>query len=141
MANQNYDQLAELVAQGKLLWTLDRILALLAEGVVFTASDTKLSALGASVPARFRVPISGRMMAGRSALGAAVVYEDVPPGVAYQVLVVQDDERGDFNLLAYIDVDSQGLDLSVDNPGTLIVRPVALDPPTGPPTTGVWLTF
>jgi hypothetical protein len=143
MANQNYDQLAELVASGKLNWTGDLITAFLGEGVVFNAADTKLSALGVSFPPSRRAIITGRTMSGRNALGAAVIFNDVGAQIDFQVLVTQDDGAGDANLLAFLDVDNEAQPLSVENPGSLIVRPVALDPenPEAPPTTGVWLQF
>ena len=142
MANRNYDQLQDLVLQQKLNWQGDNIRALLVEGAVFNATDKTLADLGVSVTPSRNVPIQGRFLDGRDAYGQPALYDQVPEDTTFQVVLVKDDGSGNPLLLAFIDVNEQGEDLTMENSGTLIIRPSkAGTDPTKPPLTGVWLVF
>lgn len=140
MANQNYDQVADLFAQGKLHWETDSILALLVTNGVFDASNETLADLVHQ--ARSVQPINGRWIDPDGlAMGLPVAFAKASQGIPFQVVVVQDTGNGDPNLLAFIDTNADDSPITVQNSGTLIVRPVLPEEPPSdqPPTIGVWM--
>jgi hypothetical protein len=140
MANQNYDQVATLYAQGALSWEKDSIIALLCTGATFGASDKTVADLGGE---RYGAqPIQQRWFADGSAMGLPVAFQKVAAGLEYQVVVAQDVGNNNPNLLAFIDANADDDPITVQATGTLIIRPVLPDievPPERPPTIGVWL--
>jgi hypothetical protein len=144
VSNQNYDQVSDLVTQGKLLWATDLISALLTQSAAFDAGHTRLSQTGGSFITQ--APIPGRYVAeGGKAMGLPATFPKVASGQEFQVLIVRNDGSMDPQLLAFLDEDSQGNPITVQRSGTLIVRPsqenlpVPPDTMEPPPTTGFWL--
>lgn len=138
MANSKYSQVIDLLATGKLNWATQNIQAALMEGAVFNEAHRKLSQVGSPVD---RQPIQGRSVTGGAFLGYAVAFPRTGPG-QYQVVVMQDDGL-DPNLLAWYDTNEEDDALTVENEGTLVVRPVVVPddlPPDSPSTTRVWMT-
>jgi hypothetical protein len=139
MANQNYDQVAELFAQGKLSWEQNVIVALLRTGTTFDASAKTTADLdGAQLTSQ---RITGRWFSEGLAMGLPVAYPRVSQDTEYQIVVAQD-SGGDPVVLAFIDTNADDSPITVQRTGTLIVRPVLPDitvPPEQPPTIGVWL--
>jgi hypothetical protein len=78
-------------------------------------------------------------------MGQPAVFQQVAPGQPYQVMVTQDDGRGDPRLLAFIDQDQNGSVIVAQRRGSLIVRPsqenvpVPPDMMEEPPIVGFWL--
>jgi hypothetical protein len=140
MANQNYDQVAELFAQGKLSWERDAIIALLCVGADFDASNKTVADLAGN---RYGVqPIQGRWFSETLAMGLPVAFQKVPAGAEFQVVVAQDVGNNNPNLLAFINANADDSPITVQRTGTLIIRPVlpAIEvPPERPPTIGVWM--
>ena len=140
MANQNYDQVAELFVQGKLSWELDSIIALLCAGDTFDASAKTVADL---VGTRYGVqPIQGRWFSESLAMGLPVAFQKVAAGPEYQIVVAQDVGNNNPNLLAFIDANADDSPITVQRTGTLIIRPVLPPievPPERPPTIGVWM--
>lgn len=142
MANQNYDQLGELFAQGKLGWETDSIVALLYEGATFDASDKTV----ADLPGQQRgvQPIHGRWYSNGYAMGLPVAFQKVSAGTEFQVVLAQNVGNNNPNLLAFIDSGADDSPITVQRTGTLIIRPVLSPievPPERPPTIGVWLRY
>ena len=140
MANRNYDQVAELYAQGKLSWEQDAIIALLCVGETFDASAKTVADLAGS---RVAVQsIQQRWFYDGLAMGLPVAFQKVSSGVEFQVLVAQDTGNNNPNLLAYIDANADDSPITVARTGTLIIRPVLPPvevPPERAPTIGVWM--
>lgn len=137
--NQNYDQVAELFAQGKLSWERDAILALLRINEVFDASAKTVADLpGQNIATE---AIQGRWLNGSEAMGLPAAFQKVSSGLEYQIVVVQNTGNGNPNLLAFIDANTDDSPITVQNTGTLIIRPVMPNTvlPDRPPTIGVWL--
>lgn len=144
MSNQNYDQVPALVSSRQLRWGYDKIDALLMEGAVYHNTDERVSQAGGK-QAR-SAPIQGRWVNDLNyAMGQPAVFPQVEPGQPFQVLVTQDDGRGDPRLLAFIDQDQNGSVIVAQRRGTLIVRPsqenvpVPPDMMEEPPIVGFWL--
>lgn len=144
MSNQNYDQVTDLVAQGSLHWDTDQIVALLVTGAAFDGAHLRLSDVGASYVTS--APIQGRWIGeGGMAMGLPAAFQKVLSEQEYQVLVAQDDGRGNPVLLSFMNEDTDGNVIAVQRTGTLIVRPSQENLPTPPetvtppPTTGFWL--
>jgi hypothetical protein len=78
-------------------------------------------------------------------MGQPAVFQQVAAEPVYQVLVTQDDGRGDNRLLAFIDQDQNGTEITVQRAGSLIIRPsqenvpVPPDMMEQPPIVGFWL--
>jgi len=140
MANQNYDQVAELFVQGKLSWETDAIIALLCVGETFNASAKTVGDLGGN---RYGVqPIQGRWFDSGLAMGLPVAFQKVSASAGYQIVVAQDVGNNNPNLLAFIDANADDSPITVQRTGTLIIRPVLPPvevPPERPPTIGVWM--
>lgn len=137
--NQNYEQVAELYAQGKIHWESDKIVAMLCTETTFEASDKTVGDLdGQRVAIQ---PISGRHFAGSLGMGLPVVFQYVGQGLEYQIIVALDDGMDDPKLLSFIDSNADDSPITLQRSGTLIIRPVLPStPPSGqPPTIGVWL--
>lgn len=147
MANQNYDQVPQLYAQGKLSWTQDAILAVLVTDGVFDAAQKTVAELVGS--RRATAPIPGRFMGpDGAAMGLPVTFPKAGSGIEYQVVLVKDTGNNDPLLLAYVDADMNDNPITILRSGTLIVRPVLpAEPPVPPdnvvlpPTTGVWMNL
>ena len=140
MANQNYEQVAELLAQGKLSWESDLIVAMLCQGETFDSSAKTVADLVGVRKAVQR--IDGRWFSDGLAMGLPVAFQKVQAMTEFQVVVAQDVGNNNPNLLAYIDVNADDSPITVRQTGTLIIRPVLPDievPPERPPTIGVWM--
>lgn len=140
MANQNYDQVAELLAQGKLSWESDLIIAMLCQGESFDGSAKTVADLAGTRKAVQR--IDGRWYSDGLAMGLPVAFQKVAAGLEFQIVVAQDDGRNNPNLLAYIDANADDSPITIQRTGTLIIRPVLPSievPPERPPTIGVWM--
>jgi hypothetical protein len=137
--NENYDQVAEFYAQGKLSWEKDAIIALLRSGETFDPSAKTVADLSGVHQAVER--IQGRWFSEGMAMGQPVAFQKVGAGIEFQVVVAQDVGNNNPNLLAFIDTNQSGSPITVQHPGTLIVRPVLPpEPPDDrPPTIGVWM--
>ena len=140
MPNSKYAQVTDLLAQGKLRWATDMIEARLVSGSSFDAADKTLADVGSSISSS---PIQGRWVAeGGNFMGQPVFFGSVQAGT-YQVVVVQLMGSGDAaaNVLAYYDSDENDSPLTLDNDGTLAVRPSLLpDQPEGTPQTSrLWM--
>lgn len=120
--NQNYDQVAEMYAQGKLSWEKDAILALLRTGETFDASAKTVADL--SGESRGVQPIQGRWFSKGLAMGLPVAFQKVSAGLEFQIVVVQNTGNGNPNLLAFIDGNADDSPITVQATGTLIIRPV-----------------
>lgn len=137
MANAKYSQVTDLLAAGKLNWAINSIEAGLMRGATFNDTQRKLSEVGAPVA---RAPIQGRSVSGSAFLGYAVAFPRVAAG-EYQVIVMQND-GSDPNLLAWYDTDEEDGALSIENEGTLVIRPVVTPddlPPDSTSTIRVWM--
>lgn len=137
MANAKYSQVVDLLAAGKLNWATNNIQAGLLEGATFNAAQRKLSEVGQPVA---RVPIQGRSVSGNAFLGYAAAFPRVAAG-EYQVVVMQD-TGSDPNLLAWYDTDEGAGPLTIENEGTLVLRPVVVPddlPPDSTSTVRVWM--
>ena len=142
MANQKYDNLGVLLAQGRLNWVSGRIAALLCKGVSFTSTDKVVTdALTPSGTTQVASsPVNGRTLSEDGAfLGYPVTFNRMAKEVDYQMLLVLDEGTGNPSLLAYFDTSSDDDPLRMQNNGTLIVRPVEVQPPPDPPILGLWL--
>lgn len=139
MANQNYDQVAELYAQGNLSWEQDAIVAFLYTGEVFDPAAKTVADLTGQRKASQR--IDGRFFIDGLALGLPAAFQKVGAGPEYQIIVAQDTGNNDPNLLSFIDANSDGTPITVQRTGTLIIRPVlpSVEVPDRPPTIGVWM--
>lgn len=139
MANQNYDQVAELYAQGKLSWEQDAIIAMLCTGESFDASAKTVADLAGERAAV--QPIFGRYFEDGNAMGLPVAFQKVAANTEFQIVVAQDVGNNNPNLLAFIDVNADDSPITLQRTGTLIIRPVlpATPPADKPPTIGVWL--
>lgn len=140
MANENYDQVATLYAQGKLSWEYDAIVALLCTNAAFDSSVKTVADLAGERKAV--QAIQGRWFSEGNAMGLPVAFQKVAAGPEYQVVVVQDVGNNNPNLLAFIDTNADDSPITVQHTGTLIIRPVLPPievPPERPPTIGVWM--
>jgi hypothetical protein len=140
MANQNYDQVATLFAQGKLSWETDAIIALLCVNEEFDPSAKTVADLAGE--RRAVQPIHGRWFSEGNAMGLPVAFQKVAADTEYQIVVAQDTGNNNPNLLAFIDANGDGSPITVQRTGTLIIRPVLPPvevPPERPPTIGVWM--
>jgi hypothetical protein len=140
MANQNYEQVAELFAQGKLSWETDAIIAMLCTDVAFDPSAKTVADMGGE--RRAVQPIQGRWFSEGNAMGLPVAFQKVGAGIDYQIVVAQDVGNNNPNLLAFIDANADDSPITVQRTGTLIIRPVLPPvevPPERPPTIGVWM--
>ena len=140
MANQNYEQVAELLAQGKLSWETDLIIAMLCVNETFDGSAKTVADLSGQRVAVQR--IDGRWYSDGLAMGLPVAFQKVAAGGEYQILVAQDVGNNNPNLLAFIDANADDSPITVQRTGTLIIRPVLPPvevPPERPPTIGVWM--
>ena len=140
MSNTKYTQVMSLLAAGRLNWSADMIQAVLVKDATFDAADKVLSDVGTA----FRtVPITGRLVYGRSFLGDAVFFPDVEADQVYQVIIVQNLGTQDPNVLGWYDITLDDQEILVTTPGTLVVRPaVVADDGTGPPpsdTARIWM--
>lgn len=140
MANSKYTQVTEMLTQGRLNWPSDSILAVLVKGASFNAGHKVLTDLGTASVAV--APIQGRLVAteGQCA-GQPALFSRVGADQDYQLVVVQNVNNNNPNLLAWYDTNEEGAAIRLENAGTLVVRPAALDPiPEGAPaTTRVWI--
>lgn len=141
MANTKYDQVMDLLAEGKLNWRVNDIRASLVQGTTFDAADTKLSDVGGAV---YSTAIQGRTVAtGGKLLGFPAIYQAIQPG-EYQLVVHQYIPAlgPDQVVLAYYDTDGAGDPLVLEAPGTLFVRPVLVGVPGNAPAgSGIWMTL
>ena len=140
MANQNYDQVADLLAQGKLSWENDLIIAMLCTNETFDSSAKTVADLAGERSAVQR--IDGRWYSDGLAMGLPVAFQKVSAGLDFQIVVAQDVGNNNPNLLAFIDVNADDSPINIQRTGTLIIRPVLPDitvPPERPPTIGVWM--
>ena len=137
--NQNYEQTAELFAQGKLSWETDAIVAILYTGAVFDPVNKVTADLTGQRKAVQRV--DGRYFLDGLAMGLPAAFQKVPAATPFQVVVCQDIGNNNPNLLAFIDANADGSPITVQRPGTLIIRPVlpSIEVPDRPPTIGVWM--
>jgi hypothetical protein len=133
-----------LVSQRLLFWDRDQIKALLMQGAAYVGTHERVSQAGGSVVSV--APINGRWINEFNyAMGQPAVFQQVAPGQPYQVMVTQDDGRGDPRLLAFIDQDQNGSVIVAQRRGSLIVRPsqenvpVPPDMMEEPPIVGFWL--
>lgn len=145
MSNQKYSQVTDLLVQGRLRWATDAISAMLYSGATFDAAAKRASELG--VRPIVTVPILGRTVGeGGAALGFPATFQQASPDIDYQVVVGLDDGTHDLLLLAFIDANEADETLTVQRPGSLIVRPVeavtvVIDSKSVslPPTMGMWM--
>jgi hypothetical protein len=144
VSNQNYDQVPALVSQRLLFWDQDQIKALLMQGATYVGTHERVSQAGGSVVSS--APILGRWINEFGYfMGQPAVFQQVAAEPVYQVLVTQDDGRGDNRLLAFIDQDQNGTEITVQRAGSLIIRPsqenvpVPPDMMEQPPIVGFWL--
>ena len=138
MANSKYSQVIDLLAAGRLNWANNNIQAGLLRGATFDGSQKKLSQVGQPVA---REQIQGRSVAAGAFLGYAVAFPRVAAG-EYQVVVMQDN-GSDPDLLAWYDTDETDGPLTIENEGTLVIRPVVVPddlPPDSTSTIRVWMT-
>lgn len=141
MANSKYTQVATLLAQGKLNWVGDQILACLVSGATFDAANTVLSQVGAM--ALYTSPVQGRWVTDAGEfMGNPAVFMGVTEGRTYQMILVQNTNDGDPKTLAWYDIDENDATFTIDNTGTLIIRPsVLVNIPEGQPSDSrVWMT-
>jgi len=137
MANQKYDNLNVLLAQGKLNWSGDVIKAVLLQGASFTAAHTKLSEVGTEINSCM---MTGRYVDETGAMyGNPAVFDAVDEGTGYQVVLCKYVGASDPDVLAWFDVDDAGNGLEMSNHGTFLLRPVVNGTPTQGPLTGIWL--
>jgi hypothetical protein len=141
MANQKYNNLTVLMTTGGLNWPSDPIDAYLMKGAVYDATDVTLPDVGASQV--LRVPVGSRMVGSTGALlGAPVSFNRVPKDETFQVIIAKD--RGPVGpplVLAFYDEDNEDQPLTLQNNGTLIVRPELATDPELPPQVGVWVAI
>lgn len=128
MANQKYDQVIDMLAEGRLRWQTDEILAVLVKDGTFDKTDTVLSQVGtvqgvSSIQGRVVVP-------GGNFLGYAAFFSDIQADQEFQVVVVQQIGNGDPYTLAWYDTDENDDPIILQNTGTLVVRPALLDSQT-----------
>jgi hypothetical protein len=147
VSNKNYDQVTDLLAQGKLRWDIDAIAAVLVKDGAYDPAHKRLTDVGAVF--QTSAPIQGRWIGENgAAMGLPAIFNKVAGGQEYQVLVVQEDGGINPVLLAYMDEDAEGDVITIQRTGSLIVRPQQgvvqplIEPvQTPPPTTGVWMTL
>jgi len=120
--NQNYDQLADLIAQDKFSWERDTINAMLYTGLEFDGADKTVADLDGGFRSLQR--IDGRFVSDRAAYGLPVAYSRAEGGIQYQIVLAQDTGLNNPNLIAFIDVNADDSPLQVQHTGTMIVRPV-----------------
>ena len=140
MANLNYDQTPQLIAQGKLSWENDLVIAMLCTNEVFDGSNKTVADLQGERRAVQR--IDGRWYAEGLAMGLPVAFQKVSADTEFQVIVAQDTGVNNPVLLAFIDANADDSPITIQRTGTLIIRPVLPDitvPPERPPTIGVWM--
>ena len=141
MSNQKYAQVMNLLAAGRLNWQADTIQACLVTDAVFDANDKVLSDVGSSYRS---AAITGRMVYGRNFIGDPAFFQNVGAEQAYQVVIVQNLGNEDPVLLGWYDSDLDDAEITVATPGTLVVRPAAVeDDGDNPPpsnTSRVWMT-
>ena len=122
MANAKYNQVTQLLAQGRLNWPSNLIEACLVTGVTFNGNHKTLSQLGTSVVSK--AWIQGRTVAPNGeCLGYSVLFPTAEADVPYQVVVTQDLGNGDPDVLIWYDTAEGGGPLEMENTGTLVIRP------------------
>jgi hypothetical protein len=137
--NSKYSQVTDLLAAGRLRWDVDQIEAHLLDQGTFDAAHTTLSQVGTSLQAS---PIQGRWVApGGNLMGQPAFFQSVEGDKDYRVAIVQNIGNGDPNLLAWYDTDELGEPLHLDNGGSLIIRPTALEqtPEGSSSTSRLWM--
>lgn len=142
MANDKYNNLTVMLANGQLNWSGDVIVANLVTGYTFDATDVTMQDVG--VPLIQTVPLIGRSVGEDGALlGRSISFNYVPKDVDHQVILAKDYGPGaQAKVIAFYNEDANGDPLRLKNNGTLIVRPQ--DPATLPtPDTGagVWVAI
>lgn len=132
MPNAMYDQVLDLMAEGKLNWRANDIIAVLTQNATFDITDKLLSDVGGPIK---NAPIQGRWIApGAKLMGLPAVFQGVQPGT-YQVIVCQNLNRGNPSVLAFYDTNDGGDPLTLVNQGSFILRPAAHpNPPAQTPT-------
>jgi hypothetical protein len=141
MANQKYDNVTTMVANGELNWVYDRILAFLVKGATFDASHVYFSdVMGAGTSQVSVCDVTGKSVSAvGEAISQPVVFYNIPKETNYQVILGDDRSLPEgIPVLCYYDANSDASPIRLVNNGTLIVRPVSTD---DPPTPGVWFTF
>jgi hypothetical protein len=141
MANEKYNNLTVMMTTGPFNWVGNAINAYLMMGAVYDATDILLSDTGGSVV--LYVPVPGRAVGPTGALlGMPVSFNRVPKDEEFQVILAK--EQGTTNpplLISYYDEDANGDPLTLQNNGTLIVRPELVEDPESPPQLGVWVAI
>lgn len=137
--NKNYDQVVDMFLQGNLSWERDAISALLYSNLTFVSTDQTVSDLTGYRMASQR--IDGKYVLDGSAYGMPVAFQKVAAGVEYQIVLVRDIGDGSPRVLAFIDANTDDSPITLQNAGTLIIRPVMPVEPIAdaPPTIGVWM--
>ena len=141
MANAKYDNLNVMLSNGKLNWMNDVIVGVLVSGATFNASHkTVAEALGPDGQNIAKLPIQGKSIGEDGSFrGWPLSFAGAQPDVSYQLLMAKDSFSGTGDLLAFFDTDDLGDPFTVQNVGTLILRPIVVQG-IEPAILGVWLT-
>lgn len=142
MANSKYNYLTEMMATGRFNWESDHILAMLTKGVGFDITFERLSQALAQTGAVHQATseVTGRALSAQNeALGMPATFSTIASATDYQVLLVKDENTGDPALVAFYDQDDTNANITIQNNGTLIVRPI--DSAQAQPPAGVWFKF
>jgi hypothetical protein len=134
MANQQYDQLESLIADG-MNWESVTVYSFLFSGATFDPTEKRVSQVGQWIK---REPLQGKFIDGGDLCGQPAVFYMVAPDTEYQVILAYDDGRSDPLLLGFFDEGYDAAPITVERPGSLFVRPYT---PNGEeaPSYSIWL--